>query len=198
MRKRLIYGSLLLLLLLPSAVRAAAAPAASALPASFQCAAAKQIAAAYAVLLQQKYAANSQDPGYLAARLKYQTAAAKVAGLRSTIELEMIGGFQVPNVNAAKYQPLAVDALTAFADFRTAADKLLFGQTASGGDKALTATDLVAILTDVVSFVGKFQDLWVRQEEIRETRLNKLTEWIDSYYTWPDWDDLGKTAASTT
>lgn len=194
MKKPLIYWSLLFLLFLPSIGRAAAAPA---LPASFQCAAAKQIAAGYVVLLKQKYAANSQDPEYLAARLKYQTAAAKFAGLRSTIELEMIGGLQVPNINAAKYQPLTADALAAFADFRTDADKLLFDKTVPGGDKALTLPGLVTILTDVVSFVGKFQDLWVKQEEIRETRLKKLTDWINAYYTWPDWDELNKTVAGT-
>jgi hypothetical protein len=46
------------------------------------------------------------------------------------------------------------------------------------------------------SFVSQFQDLWVRNNDIREARLKKLSDWIDQYYKWSNWDEAGKETAA--
>ena len=166
----------------------------AALPASFYCASARQIAESYVLLIQEKYTHQEKDPDYIDARLKYQIAAAKFSGLRSTIELEMIGGSRVPNVNDAKFQPMVTEALRAFNEFQAAARKIVISSHGVTSSQAFDPLNISALLTEVVSFISRFQELWVKHDQIRETRLKKLSEWTDEYYKWRNWDDIGKTA----
>lgn len=168
----------------------------AALPASFYCASARQIAEGYVLLIQEKYANQEKDPDYIDARLKYQIAAAKFSGLRSTIELEMIGGSRVPNVNDAKFQPMVTEALGAFSEFQAAARKIVTSSHGVISSQAFEPLNVSALLTEVVSFISRFQELWVKHDQIRETRLKKLSDWIDEYYKWRNWDDIGKPAPS--
>ncbi len=41
------------------------------------------------------------------------------------------------------------------------------------------------------AFVSRFQELWVKHDEIRELRLKKLSVWIDQYYKWSNWNEIG-------
>ncbi len=193
----LLLWPLAFLLACPALACAAdATPKTAELPASFYSAAARQIAESYVLLIKEKYANTPKDQNYLEAQLKYQIAAAKFAGLRSTIELEALGGSRIPNVNDARYQPMVINALKAFDDFSTVSRRILFPAQQTVSEQAITWPAVSTIITDIFSFVSRFQDLWVRNNDIREARLKKLSEWIDQYYKWSNWDEAGKETAA--
>lgn len=194
MKKILSLLPLAFLFAFPSFASAAdSTPKEPALPASFYCASVKQIAESYVLLIKEKYANKAKDQNYFEAQLKYQIAAAKFSGLRSTIELEAIGGGRIPNVNDARYQPVVMEGLNAFDDFSAVSQRLLFSSPGTISEQAVTPFNFATVITDVFSFVSRFQELWVKQDEIREIRLKKLSDWIDQYYKWSNWDDIGKT-----
>jgi hypothetical protein len=171
-------------------------PQGTALPASFYCASAKQIAESYVLLIKEKYAKQAKDQNYFEAQLKYQIAAAKFSGIRSTIELEAVGGSRIPNVNDSRYQSMVIEALKAFDDFSAVSQKIIFSAPNTASTQAVASLDFSTVITDIFSFVSRFQELWVKQDEIRETRLKKLSDWIDQYYKWSNWDDIGKPATT--
>lgn len=195
MKAKLLLLPLALLFSFPAFSCAADRPAKAELPASYYCAAAKRIAASYVVLIEEHYAGKEKDQLYDDARLKYEAAAAKFAGVRSTIELEVIGGSRVPNVNDSRYQAIVLDALKAFDEFSAAAQKIVSSPALHSSALEISTQNFATVITDVFSFVAKFQELWVKQDQIRETRLKKLDEWIERYYTWPDWQAVGKSAS---
>ncbi|MDU4960688.1 MAG: hypothetical protein E6X17_08500 [Sporomusaceae bacterium] len=165
-------------------------------PASFYCEAARRIATGYVQLIKEQYAGQPQDRRYIEARLKYELAAAKFSGLRATLELEAIGGSRIPNLNEARYRPMVNESLQAFDEFCAAAQLIVLSpELHSTGQQALSPLNFSAVLTDIISFVSKFQDLWVRHDEIRETRLQKLYAWLDANFLWPEWDEIGQPAA---
>lgn len=197
MKKTLTLLPLAFLFAFPSLASAAdSTPQGTALPASFYCASAKQIAESYVLLIKEKYAKQAKDQNYFEAQLKYQIAAAKFSGIRSTIELEAVGGSRIPNVNDSRYQSMVMEALRAFDDFSTVSQKIIFSAPNTASTQAVASLDFSTVITDIFSFVSRFQDLWVKQDEIRETRLKKLSDWIDQYYKWSNWDDIGKTATT--
>lgn len=197
MKKTLTLLPLAFLFAFPSLASAAdSTPQGTALPASFYCASAKQIAESYVLLIKEKYAKQAKDQNYFEAQLKYQIAAAKFSGIRSTIELEAIGGSRIPNVNDFRYQSMVIEALRAFDDFNVVSQKIIFSAPNTASTQAITSLDFSTVITDIFSFVSRFQDLWVKQDEIRETRLKKLSDWINQYYKWSDWDDIGMPATT--
>ncbi|AJQ28860.1 hypothetical protein [Pelosinus fermentans] len=169
------------------------------LPASFYSAAAKQIAESYVLVIKEKYADRQKDRDYLEAQLKYQIAAAKFSGLRSTIELEAIGGNRIPNVNDSKYQPMVMEALKSFDEFSAVSQRILLSShDGNFSEQGVSPLNFSTVITDIFSFVSRFQELWVKQHEIRELRLKKLSVWIDQYYNWSNWDDIGIIAKTNT
>lgn len=192
MKKKLLLFPLAFLFAFPS-FGCAAAEKAVALPASFYCASAKQIAEGYVSLIKEKYAGKEKDQNYYEARLKYQIAAAKFSGVRSTFELEMIGGSRIPNINDVKYQPMVMDALQAFDEFNAVSQKIVFASSGQFSGQTVTELNFSSVITDIFSFVTKFQEIWVKHDQIREARLKKLEEWADGYFKWASWEDIGKT-----
>lgn len=194
MKKSLLFWPLAFLFAWPSLASASDGPKAG--PASFYCAAAGPVAVGYVEMIKEQYDGRPKDRLYFEAQLKYRIAAAKFAGLRATLELEAIGGRRMPNVNEARYQPMVTEALRAFDEFCAVAQCIVFplGTKADDGP-ALAALDLSSVIRDIFSFISGFQDLWVRHDAIREARLKKFDAWINTHYNWPDWRDIGNTAA---
>lgn len=186
MKKSLLLWPLAVLFAWPSLACADAGGKGGA-PASFYCEAARRIAAGYVQLIKEQYAAVPQDRRYVEARLKYQLAAAKFSGLRSTLELEAIGGSRIPNLNEARYRPLVTDSLQAFDEFCAAAQLIVLeSPPQSAGGQSVAALDFSSVVTDIISFIPRFQDLWVRHDAIRETRLQKLYAWLDANFRWQE------------
>ena len=199
MMKRLLLWPLAFLFALPGwASAAGAAPKAAELPASFYSAAAKQIAEGYVLVIKEKYTDRQKDQNYFEARLKYQIAAAKFSGIRSTLELEAIGGNRIPNVNDSKYQPMVMEALKSFDEFSAVSQRILLSSPDAISEQAVSPLNFSTVITDIFSFVSRFQELWVKHDEIRELRLKKLSVWIDQYYNWSNWDDIGISATTNT
>lgn len=192
MKAKLLLLPLAFLFSFPAFGCAADRPAKAELPASYYSASAKRIAESYVVLIKEHYAGRNKDQLYDNARLKYEAAAAKFSGVRSTIELEVIGGSRIPNVNDSRYQAVVLDALQAFDEFSAAAQKIVSSPALHSNAQEITTQSFATVITDIFSFVTKFQEIWVKHDQIRETRLKKLDEWIDRYYTWPGWEDIGK------
>ena len=200
MMKKLLLWPLAFLFALPGwASVAGAAPKTAELPASFYSAAAKQIAESYVLAIKEKYADRQKDRDYLEAQLKYQIAAAKFSGLRSTIELEAIGGNRIPNVNDSKYQPMVMEALKSFDEFSAVSQRILLSShDGNFSEQGVSPLNFSTVITDIFSFVFRFQELWVKHDEIRELRLKKLSVWIDQYYKWSNWDNIGIVATTNT
>ncbi len=199
MMKKLLLWPLAFLFALPGwASAAGAAPKTAELPASFYSAAAKQIAEGYVLAIKEKYTDRQKDQKYFEARLKYQIAAAKFSGLRSTLELEAVGGSRIPNVNDAKYQPMVMEALKSFDEFSAISQRILLSTPDGISEQAVNPLNFSTVITDIFSFVSRFQELWVKHDEIRELRLKKLSVWIDQYYKWTNWDDISVSTTTKT
>lgn len=195
MKKKLLLFPLAFLFAFPSCGCAADTAKAAGLPASFYCASAKLIAEGYVSLIKEKYADKEKDQNYYEARLKYQIAAAKFAGVRSTFELEMIGGSRIPNINNAQYQSMVMDALRAFDEFDAISQKIVFSSPDQFNGHSMAELNFASVITDIFSFVTRFQEIWVRHDQIRESRLKKLEEWVENYFKWTNWEELGKPAS---
>jgi hypothetical protein len=199
MMKKLLLWPLAFLFALPGWACAAGTSSKTAeLPASFYSAAAKQIAEGYVLAIKEKYTDRQKDQNYFEARLKYQIAAAKFSGLRSTLELEAIGGNRIPNVNDSKYQPMVMEALKSFDEFSAVSQRILLSSPDAISEQAVSPLNFSTVITDIFSFVSRFQELWVKHDEIRELRLKKLSVWIGQYYKWSNWDDIGISATTNT
>lgn len=151
---------------------------------SFYSAYAKSLAESYVLDLKEKYADKITDPNYVLARHKYRIAESKFSGLKSTLELDIIGGKYVPNINDPKYEAARNEALIAFYEFDSHARKALGLPTSDNSNKNKETIELG------ISVLEKLYELWVKNNTIREERLSKLKTWVFDYYHWSKWEDI--------
>lgn len=152
---------------------------------SFYCSYAKVLAESYALNIKEKYANKEIDDNYIIARHKYQVAAAKFAGLRSSIELDIFVGKHIPNINGSKYETAIEEAYAAFLDFEQHAQAVL-------GVTKFYRFDPTPV-SAIIEVVDKAIELWLKYKDNQKERLCKLQTWIADYLQWTGWEDISAT-----